>query len=226
MLLLIFTIISIANGLLLDIPIKFNRPKWMNNSDSLDTFFNTNPHESYIHGTSKFTCITFKQSKISYGNIAFESKCTTNVKCKIPTFVPPKYCPLSGSLKRIVFYLNDTLDEAFYIVAKGCYLNKGEEKVEGDWYISNKNKIDLKNLKKLQTDFLDISDPNFMKCSVLCNAIDCSGPFKIEFGLRFHSEEGEQMNYNKFVIASIGGGILVLVVLIVIFFFVKNFKNK
>lgn len=225
MFLLICSIISIVNGLVLDIPIKFNRPKWMNNSDFLEIFFNTNQNESYLYGTGKYTCMTFRQTKISYDNIAFVSACDTNIYCHMKTFIPSKYCPLSGSLRQIVIHLNDTVDEAFYIVAKGCYLNKGDKKVEGDWYISNKNKIELKNLNKLQTDFLNISNPNIMKCSVLCNAFDCQSTSKIEFGLRFHSEEGDLKKNNNLITALIGGGILVLVVFVIIIFFVKNFKK-
>lgn len=233
MLLLTCSIISIVNGLVLDIPINFSRPNWMNNySDSLETFFITNQNESYINGNKQHNCVVFKPSKISYDNIAFKSKCRSylgDVNCKMPTFLPSKYCPLSGSLRQIVIYLNDTVDEALYIVAKGCYLNTGDETVEGDWYISNKKITGLENFNELQTDFLNISDPNIMKCSVLCNGFNCEGTSKIEFGLRFHSEKVEKVEIKKYdilAIASIGGGILVLVVFVVIIFFVKKFKNK
>lgn len=220
MLILFIPIITIVNGLVLDIPINFERPIWMNNSDLFNTFFIVNPNES--HGNGKSTCITFEQTAISIGNIFFEPKC--GKECNIPTIVPPEYCPLSGSVSHIYVHFNDTFDESFNIVAKGCYSYKEYKKLEGVWYISNKNTIDFEYLNELPTDFLDVSDPNFLKCSVLCNAFSCfDGPGKIKLNLKFHNKEDEMKKSNNFLIVSIiGGGILVLVVIV---FLIKNLKK-
>lgn len=226
MLLLFCSILTIANGIVLNIPIKFNRPNWMNNSETLDlqSFFNTN--ESQINEISKLNCLNFKQTQISYDdNFRFESNCLKGPDCNTPTVFPTKYCPLYGSVNKIIFYLqNNTFDEAFYILAEGCYFYMENRTVKGDWYLSNENSIDLENLKELQTDFIDISDSTIMKCSLLCNGFDCYSKFKIELVLRFFSEDGE---FKKIIIASAGGGLFILVVLIFIFyFFIKKFKGN
>lgn len=225
MLLIFCTIFTIANGVL-DIPVKFNRPKWMNNSEGLETFFNTN--ESKENEINPQRCMAFNQSETSFDNFQLEATCHESQICRMANYVPPKYCPLHGSVTRIVFYLeNTTFDGAFFIVAEGCYFyNNKNQTVKGDWYISNKRTIDLKNLINLEKDFLNISDLSTMKCSMFCRSFDCERNYKIKLNLRFFNEEIELKNFNKFIIAATSGGILILVVLSFIVFFIKNLKNN
>lgn len=218
MLILIFSIFSIVSGfnIELDVPLKFDLPKWMNN-DSLTSFF-TKANES-----SSSNCVIFKQKDIGSGNIAYTSNCIKD-SCRMPAVVPPTFCPISGSLNRIDFYL-DNITQAIYIVAKGCYLQDKDKKIDGDWYLSNKNTIDLEGFSELKNDSVDVSSLNSMKCSELCNAYDCYGSFKIVFRLAFHTEERDSTKYKNLLITSVGAGILFFVILIVIFVFVKNLNK-
>lgn len=217
MLIIMFSILTIVNGLVLEIPIKFILPEWMNNSDSLESFFSEKYNESYIYGTSKSTCVIFSQKESSLQSIGFETKCIDG--CRIKTLIPSEYCPLSGSVSQIVFHLDNTLADAFYIIVKGCFFDD-EQKNDVYWYISNKPIIDLEKLKIFPNVSFVISDTNFMKCSVLCSAYDCYGDFKIELFF-FSVDESKQM-----FIVTIGGGILCLVVLCVIAYFIKNLIKK
>lgn len=217
MFILIFSIFSIVNGfdIELDIPLKFDPPKWMNN-DSLTSFF-TKTNESQPHSS---TCVIFNQESISAGTITYTSTCIKD-SCKLPTVVPPAFCPLSGSVTRIDFHM-DNITQAISIVVKGCYLQDGDKKIDGDWYLSNKNTMEFKGFN----DSVDISSLNTMKCSELCNSYDCYSSFKYVFRLAFHTEEGDIKNYKNLLITTVGGGVLFLVVVIIIFVFVKNINKS
>lgn len=218
-----FYIICIVNCIELNFKVKKLHNIFINNDTVLYTIFQSK--EEFIVDDHKAStgCIYFNKKETSIeSKLDFKANCAKHCQTSqngFETIAFRQYCPLYGTVTRIVFtHANDF--KYFVILVEGCYTYTKENKLDVIWCLSSrglvKNEDMSENWKEEGKDQAEIFNNYDINCADLCTEYKCSTDPQVNSAITIHLEETEGLFYKNFVkYMSIFGPILCLLTLII-----------